>query len=175
MEASGCFTNHTAHNSSAVLSGKTELSWDDLPFRTLYFGGMAFFTSIYLPLLAFGITANILNIAVYVKSGARDNVTVSFLALSISDLLFLALLAPHITALSLDDLIRRRMGVVFEWQVDPDILLYIFYWYAFVFYETSILITVYISVVRCACVAIPFKVKTTFTAKRAAIFSSHSS
>ena len=50
---------------------------------------------------------------------------------------------------------------------DPRILVYPFYWYAFMFYVTSTLITVYISVVRCACVAIPFKVKTIFTEGRA--------
>ncbi|KAK3765987.1 hypothetical protein RRG08_002230 [Elysia crispata] len=62
-----------------------------------------------------------------------------------------------------------RLGISVTWLVDPKILRYPFYWYAFVFYETSILINVYISVVRWACVAIPFKVKSTFTVRGAII------
>ncbi|KAK3748275.1 hypothetical protein RRG08_039527 [Elysia crispata] len=61
------------------------------------------------------------------------------------------------------------MGRSIRWLFDYQILRFPFYWYAFTFYEVSILINVYISVVRCACVAIPFTVKSMFTARKAII------
>ena len=140
-----------------------------LPFQTAYYVGRDFITPLYFPLWLFGMISNILNIIVYSKIGARDNVTVSFLALSISDLLYLVLLSPHLTVDALVHLVEYRMGRSIEWLFDYRILRYPFYWYAFTFYEVSMLINVYISVVRCACVAIPFSVKSMFTARRAII------
>ena len=93
--------------------------------------------------------------------------TVSFLALSVSDLCYLILLSPHLAFNSAQHIFQFRMGMTIEWVLDPIILVFPFYCYSFTFYETSTLITVYISVVRCAWVAMPFKVKTTFTARRA--------
>ena len=151
------------------LTETTSKDRTELPFRELFFHCMDFICAIYLPLLTFGITANILNIVVYAKTKVRDNITVSFLALSMSDLLYLALLSPHLITKMLIHFMELRFGKSMKWLVDPRILMFPFYWYAFAFYEASILINVYISVVRCACVALPFKVKSTFTAGRAIV------
>ncbi|KAK3696471.1 hypothetical protein RRG08_011473 [Elysia crispata] len=140
-----------------------------LPFRNVYLGGKDVITLLYFPFLAFGVVSNILNIVVYTRIGVKDNMTVSFLTLSISDLLYLVLLSPHITADALTHLVEDRLGKTIPWLFHDRILRFPFYWYAFTFYETSILINVYISVVRCACVAIPFTVKSMFTVRRAII------
>ncbi|GFR66924.1 chemosensory receptor C [Elysia marginata] len=141
--------------------------WMNLPFLQLYNYSLWVFSAASIPILIFGIAANILNIGVYIKTGVRNNVTVSFLALSTSDLVFLIIFSPHVFAKILFLLVDRRVGLPVIWIVDPGVLMYPFYWYAYVFYETSVLIVMYISVVRCACVLIPFKVKNTFTARRA--------
>ena len=43
------------------------------------------------------------------------------------------------------------------------------HWYIIIFYDTSMLITVYIAVVRCCCVAIPLKFKGVFTKSRTVV------
>ena len=168
MEISTSVFNITSHL-PMDLQENIAREFTQLPFRILFFNSMDFIAIIFFLLLIFGITANILNIVVFAKSGVRDNITVSFLALSTSDLLYLILLSPHIIIVNLNHFMQFRLGISVTWLVDPKILRYPFYWYAFVFYETSILINVYISVVRCACVAIPFKVKSTFTVRGAII------
>ena len=169
LEASTCVFNITSHSSILDITENHVRDITQMPFRTLFFNCMDFITVIFVLLLVFGITANILNIVVFAKTGVRDNITVSFLALSTSDLLYLIVLSPHIIIVNLIHFTQIRLGISVTWLFDPNILRYPFYWYAFVFYETSILINVYISVVRCACVAIPFKVKSTFTVRGAII------
>ena len=169
------YPNKTSINSSDVRSNGTiedvivDTNLLMVQFRALYHVGMDFITPIFLPFSAFGISSNILNIIVFVRMGVKDNVTVSFLALSVSDMLYLALLTPHLVVQVMLHLVQFRMGISISWLFDYKILFFPFYWYAFSFYETSILITVYISVVRCACVAVPFKVKSAFTTRRAII------
>ena len=175
MEELIVYPNTTSINSSDVRSNDTikditvDFDLQVMQFRAVYHIGMDFMTPIFLPLSAFGISSNILNIIVFIRMGVRDNVTVSFLALSVSDMLYLALLTPHLVVQVMLHLVQFRMGISISWLFDYKILRYPFYFYAFTFYETSILITVYISVVRCACVAIPFKVKSAFTTRRAII------
>ncbi|KAK3767579.1 hypothetical protein RRG08_003840 [Elysia crispata] len=123
----------------------------------------------FIPLLLFGITANILNIIVFTKTGARDNVTVSFIALSVSDMFYLSFISPFFIVITFHYYVEVKLGIKLNWLIDKDVLAHPSYWYSFVFYETSILITVYISVVRCACVAIPFTVKNIFTSRRAIV------
>ena len=170
MEQSDFLQNHTLlYTSTTEMVEDIRARFAKLPFRNAYFEGKDFMAPFYFLLLAFGIASNILNIVVYTKIGAKDNVTVSFLTLSISDLLYLVLLTPHLTVDALLHLVEFRMGRKVKWLFDNQILRYPFYWYAFTFYEVSILINVYISVVRCACVAIPFTVKSMFTVRRAII------
>ena len=161
--------NRTKQNTS--IAGPEDFSFDlaQLPFRALYYYIMDVVAALFLPILVFGIIANILNIAVFTRTGARDNVTVSFLSLSASDLMYLVVISPFFTAVTIMHYVEQKQGTRFNWLVDKNVISIPFYWYSFVFYETSILITVYISVVRCACVAMPFTVKTTFTSRTAII------
>ncbi|RUS89373.1 hypothetical protein EGW08_002893 [Elysia chlorotica] len=162
--------NFTLYNTTSIESVEDiNAIFAKLPFRTAYFIGRCIIPPLYFPLLVFGITSNIVNIIVYAKTGSRDNVTVSFMALSLSDLLFLLLVSPYITIDTLEHPVQYRLGKTNKWLFDYNILRFPFYWYGFTFYEVSILITVYISVVRCACVAIPFTVRNMFTARRASI------
>ncbi|KAK3747253.1 hypothetical protein RRG08_040647 [Elysia crispata] len=158
-------TNRSQENSNYVEGYFTITG--NLPFRVVFERGLDILAPLSALLIVLGVLANILNVVVFVKTSARDSVTVSFIALSTSDLCYLLLMSPHYAVRNASHVFQGRLGMSIKWLFDPRILVYPFYWYAFVFYETSTLITVYISVVRCACVAIPFKVKTTFTAGRA--------
>ena len=130
-----------------------------LPYRDVYYRFMTFYAPASLLLIPLGVVANIINIIAFFKTGSKDNVTISLLALSMSDLSFLVVTSPHVAVVGVDHLLEYRFGIWVKWLVDTSILWTPFYWYAFVFYDTSTLITVYISVVRCACIALPFKVK----------------
>ena len=140
-----------------------------LPYFDLYFGFIDFYLPTSLLLIPLGVVANIINIVVFFKTGSKDNVTISLLALSMSDLAFLVVISPHVVYRGVSHIVQNKFGIQLNWLVDPTTLWVPFYWYSFLFYDTSTLITVYISVVRCACVALPFKVKDMFTARRALI------
>ncbi|GFN74013.1 hypothetical protein PoB_000051900 [Plakobranchus ocellatus] len=150
------------------MSVRTNISEESFPFADAATYSIYVVTLFSLIIIPYGVITNILNIIVFIKTGSRDNVTVSLVALSISDLAYLVIISPH-EATYAGNLIRVNFGVSFSWLFDPLVLMIPFYWYAFLFYETSTLITVYISVVRCACVAMPFKVKDVFTSTRAII------
>ena len=88
MEHSGFLLNHTLTNASTTATViNLSAIFAKLPFRNAYYEGRDVMTPLYFQLLAFGIASNILKIVVYTKSGARDNVTISFLTPCISDLL----------------------------------------------------------------------------------------
>ncbi|GFR99999.1 chemosensory receptor C [Elysia marginata] len=139
------------------------------PFVALFIYGSDVIVTLCLLFFVLGIPANVMNIIVYSRTGVRDNITVPFLALSVSDLGYLVTLSPHVVTRFLEHMVEYRMRTPVNWLADPRATSFPFYWYSFVFYDTSILINVYIAVVRCACVAIPFKVKSTFTTRRAII------
>ena len=140
-----------------------------LPYFDLFVGFVGFSHPTSLLLVPLGVVANIINIVVFFKTGSKDNVTISLLALSMSDLAFLVVISPRVVYLGVSNIVQHKLGIPLNWLVDPTTLWIPFYWYSFLFYDTSSLITVYISVVRCACVALPFKVKDMFTARRALI------
>ena len=135
-----------------------------------YYDTFMSFMDVYAPasliLIPLGVVTNIINIFVFFKTGSKDNVTISLLALSMSDLAFLFIISPHVVYIDVTHIVQDRFGVPLNWFVDKAVLWIPFYWYAFLFYDTSTLITVYISVVRCACIALPFKVKDMFTSRR---------
>ena len=138
-----------------------------LPYFDFYLGFMDVYLPTALLLIPLGVVANIINIVVFFKTGSKDNVTISLLALSISDMAFMVVISPHVVFRGVSHIVQYKFDIRLNWLVDPTTLWVPFYWYSFLFYDTSTLITVYISVVRCACIALPFKVKDMFTARRA--------
>ena len=163
------YPNWTIPNTSNNVAKDFTFDLTNLPFYALYYRATDIYMAFYIPLLVFGITANILNIVVFIKTGARDNVTVSFIALSASDLVYLVVISPFFIVITIAHYVEEKLGIKLNWLIDKDVLAHPSYWHSFVFYETSILITVYISVVRCACVAMPFTVKNIFTSRRAIV------
>lgn len=109
----------------------------------------------------FGVIANAVNIAVYLKMGVKDSATFQFFALAVTDLLYSALVLT--TSISL--LVN---------EVNPDLTVLDPFSFALnginqtreKVYATSIVITLFLSVERCFCVLFPFKVKTLFTKSR---------
>ena len=104
---------------------------------------------------------NIINICVFLKIGTKDNVTTLLFSFALSDLAFLILITPTVEgyilhALDLYDLLRFESGI----------LLKLLYWPAFTAYDLSALIFVSLGLMRCACVAMPFKFKFIFTRSR---------
>ena len=119
---------------------------------------------LWLCILFFGLVSNTTNIMVFVKIGFRDNVTVTLLFLSLSDLLNLLLNCPI--------MVSRFMWQNFPnhvWPFDPRILFFGFFWYAYVFYDYSSFISVFLALVRCFCVARPLRFKSMFTTSRTVI------
>ncbi|XP_012938238.1 uncharacterized protein LOC101853556 [Aplysia californica] len=110
-----------------------------------------------------GVLTNSLCVAVYSKQGRKDSVTVSLLALSLSDL-GLSLM----TFLSVVSFMVERFAplpkmnfIAFQYVV----LAYT----AGCFYGISTILTMYLSLERCICVAIPFHVKGMFTRNRSIV------
>ncbi|CAL1543623.1 unnamed protein product, partial [Lymnaea stagnalis] len=110
---------------------------------------------------------------VFHANGLRDSVSISFFALSLFDLGYLLVSAVgagcFIVQLGFPDFTRRL-------ALDPYSVNSYSYWCSNIFYYASLMTTAYIAVVRCCCVAIPFRFKNVFTARRtvsacAAIFT----
>lgn len=125
-----------------------------------------YFTVILLSVLSpLGVTTNILNIIVYWKQGIRENVNITFIALSFWDLLqcFLLLLSeiciiierhfPHPTV--------YFMSIQFVYLAHSRGCTYVL----------STLATVYLSIERSICITLPFKVKDIFTTTRVVLIN----
>ncbi|KAK3793319.1 hypothetical protein RRG08_042261 [Elysia crispata] len=111
-----------------------------------------------------GLASNTINIIVFAKIGFRDNVTVTLLFLSLSDLLNLILKCPMT--------VMRFMEKNFpnhDWPFDRQILYLGVFWYAYVFYDYSSFISVFLALVRCVCIARPLRFKSMFTTSRTVI------
>ena len=120
-----------------------------------------FIYHIWMCIVLFGMVANIINIAVFLKIGQKDNVTITLLFLSISDLLFLVIISPTIVGRYMYENQPQQF-----WSFNPYIIMLSPYWYAYVFYDYSSFISVFLATVRCACVARPFQFKSMFTKSR---------
>lgn len=125
-----------------------------------------YFTLVLLSVLSpLGVTTNILNIIVYWKQGIRENVNITFIALSFWDLLqcFLLLLSeiciiierhfPHPTV--------YFMSIQFVYLAHSRGCTYVL----------STLATVYLSIERSICITLPFKVKDIFTTTRVVLIN----
>ena len=130
-------------------------------------GAKEFFTLIdflyhmWLAILLFGMVSNMINIAVFIGLGDKDNVSTSLLVLSCSDLAYLTIRSFSTVARFL--LLHHRE---FPWAFDPKILVVCIYWYAQIFYDYSCFISVFLAVVRSCCVVMPLKFKAVFTWSR---------
>ncbi|GFR65551.1 chemosensory receptor A [Elysia marginata] len=112
-------------------------------------------------IILFGLVVNCINIVVFLKTGAKDNVTILLFSLSMSDLMFLILITPTMCALSIIGLNRS-----YPWPFDNEISIYLFYWPAYTIYDVSAYISLSLGLMRCACVAMPLKFKSFFTTSR---------
>ena len=123
-----------------------------------------FIYHLWLCILIFGLVSNTTNILVFGKIGFRDNVTVTLLFLSLSDLLNLIFNCPAIVSRFV-----LKHYPNHDWLFDPRILTTGFFWYAYIFYDYSSFISVFLALVRCFCVARPLRFKSMFTISRTVI------
>ena len=131
------------------------------PFRKEFFLTLRLLAPIWPIIILFGLLSNIINICVFLKTGAKDNVTTLLLSLALSDLAFLTLISSTVAGyiiIYLDGSKTVRFG--------SDILFGLLYWPASTAYDLSALISVSLGVMRCACVAMPLKFKLVFTRSR---------
>ena len=112
-------------------------------------------------IILFGLITNTINIIVFLRAGAKDNVTILLLSLTVSDLASLIIIAPSMCFFVIQALFKS-----FVWSFDPYLLLYLPYWPAQTAFDLSALISVSLGVTRCACVAMPLKFKHVFTRSR---------
>ena len=128
-----------------------------------FFTMTEFLYHIWLGMLLFGIVSNIINIIVFFRLGTKDNVSTSFLVLSLSDLTYLVIRSFQAVARFL-----LYHHPTLPWVCDPKIFLVCSYWYGQAFYDFSCFIAVFLAVVRCCCVVMPLRFKTVFTRSRTA-------
>ncbi|GFR64506.1 chemosensory receptor A [Elysia marginata] len=110
-----------------------------------------------------GITANIINITIFIKTGFTESINVSLLGLAVSDLLYLIFIIPWGVFLSLYLLNSHNM----QWSALGFTLLYLVI-PLLTLSRVTCLITVYITVERCLCFVIPLRVKRLLTPTRSA-------
>ena len=121
----------------------------------------SFMYHVWLCILIFGLASNTINIIVFIKIGFRDNVTLTLLFLSLSDLLHVILKCPvAVSRFMLQNFPNHN------WPFDGLILYLAFFWPGYVFYDYSSFISVFLALVRCACVARPLRFKSMFTKSR---------
>ncbi|GFS07786.1 chemosensory receptor A [Elysia marginata] len=140
----------------------TQAPKDTVPYlKDEYFMVMTGLSYIWPFIFLCGFVSNPINIAVFLKTGANDNVTILLIALACSDLTFLTLISPYVGGFMHFALVRGR-----PWTFDPKLLLYTLFWPATTAYDVSCFFAVSLSVTRCACVAMPLKFKLVFTKSR---------
>ena len=144
--------NRTAH----IVSLETRLV-----FTYEYFFLTKFIYHIWICIALFGLVSNTINIVVFAKTGLKDNVTITLFFLSLSDLLNITINSPSIVGRYMEANHPR-----YKWPFDRYIILFGPYWYAYVFYDYSSFISVFLATVRCACIARPLRFKSMFTKSR---------
>ncbi|XP_005104375.2 lysophosphatidic acid receptor 4 [Aplysia californica] len=106
----------------------------------------------------FGLVTNIINVVVFGKMGVAESATsLSFFSLAVSDLGFVATYSVYVILL-----VYRVFGY------DVSYNLFVMFSWMF-FYNVSTAITVYVSLQKMFCVAIPFRFKNVFTLRRTAV------
>ncbi|KAK3764732.1 hypothetical protein RRG08_042042 [Elysia crispata] len=110
-----------------------------------------------------GILSNISNITVFIKAGLKDGASVIFVSLSLSDMLY--------SCFSIMNRVLRLLeyGLNQHPQLKLSHLAFIVSPYGRLFFDISILITVFAGVQKCACVAIPLTFRHFFTFKKSVV------
>lgn len=132
---------------------------DIVSYETLYYILMVNMWGGGLPITIFGVVTNILNIHTFLKQGIKDTVNISLLGLATSDL-------GSQIALSLADIFTTPGFNTLDVPFAGDDLMYPLVWFHVMFTRVTTLITAYITLERCICVAAPLKVKNIFSPTR---------
>ena len=74
-------------------------------------------------ILVFGLISNMINIAVFLKAGVKDNVTTLLLSLAVSDLVFLILITP-----SACTLVILHFARTWSWSFDYKFIYFLPVW-----------------------------------------------
>ncbi|GFR69618.1 hypothetical protein ElyMa_002054300 [Elysia marginata] len=124
---------HPMFNASSVLDLSEDTTTAEAAIRQMTVVLSGFWPLI----LLFGAFANIMNIVVFLKIGARDNVTILLIALSASDLLFLSLISPTVSGLFVFYIVRPTY-----YPYDSSLFNLLLYWPAYTAYDLSTYISV---------------------------------
>ena len=149
-------------NDSLRLANEQDLSSaNKMLYRAENFQTMQILTAAWPAVIIFGFIANTTNIVVFLKAGAKDNVTILLISLSLSDLAFLALITPFACGYIIEAHVSS-----YEWPLHKYLVMWLLYWPVYTAYDLSSFISVSLGVMRCACVAMPLKFKLVFTKSR---------
>ncbi|GFR71143.1 chemosensory receptor C [Elysia marginata] len=113
----------------------------------------------------FGVIFNLICILVFVKMKLKDNVNITLFFLAVSDLMYLLAHCPHIMSPVLTPVLAKRFPKL-RLAPGDHVLLFGTVWLSAVFNGFSALVSVFLAVVRCMCVAKPLKFKSMFTKQR---------
>lgn len=113
-----------------------------------------------------GAVSNIINIRIFIVMGLNDGVIVTFLALAFTDLIYL-LITFTFGVLTLLFTIGYRNKVLFV--VDPYALTVFMFNVMIIINIANMLVTTFLAVARCMCVARPLQFKNTFTTGRSIV------
>ncbi|CAL1541526.1 unnamed protein product, partial [Lymnaea stagnalis] len=120
------------------------------------------------PITVVGAVGNVLSIKTFFRLGISDGVNLSLLSLAASYLFYL--ITALITAISLMFLgVEELSGYKVRFALDPETFLMISTNTGSGFYATSMLVTTFITVVRCLAVARPLKYRNLISRKTTAI------
>ena len=145
-------------NPTHNISKYTDVSATPFPYLSEFLLVIKILAPLWPAIILFGVISNIINIVVFLKAGAKDNVTILLLCLAVSDLVFLILITPVMCNYGLRAMMKSN-SLVF-------LIGFLLYWPAFTAYDLSAFISVSLGVMRCACVAMPLKFKLVFTKAR---------
>ncbi|CAG5114808.1 unnamed protein product [Candidula unifasciata] len=112
------------------------------------------------PILIFGMSANIINMVVYIKIGVGDTVSVSFFALSIVHFGCIFFYFAGRVFFVLEKIFNV------ESYIDLGAVFHLVAFYNYLFKDMADGVIVFIAVQKCCCVAIPLHFKNTFTYAR---------
>ncbi|GFR89024.1 chemosensory receptor C [Elysia marginata] len=109
------------------------------------------------------ISTNLINVTVFLRGGLRDGMAINFLGLTISDLLY--------NMFYFMGRLLNAVQSVFDESpyLNTRHLSFIFAKYGRMWFNVSILLTVFAAIQKCACIAIPLTFRNFFTPRKSAI------